>query len=177
VLRRWWFRLALIFALASAARAGTGCKMAEILKDPQLASNSQLWTRIADLHVQYGDQVPDSVLADIIKEFRKLPVKMEQKVVAAARFMESPRLSVSKAAMKEIENLPQSLRGKVDEFLEAALKPDGFREFYNNPGRWHFEQVREGMTVRLNSGYRVLFRVKDSIVEILRVNKGQIHGN
>lgn len=157
----------------------SSCLISDALKDPQLSKNPKFWEEYSSL-LEKGVSSDDA-----IKRARnKLETNSKESSVASKGISLGTavrRLEYNKRAQHELKSLPKNLKGKVDEFLEIALKPRGFAEIRNNPGRWHWEKIPQfgpnAQSVRLNGGYRVLFDLKDDELIIREINKGHIHGS
>ena len=166
-------RLILLFILLSSTIVmASHCLMSEALKDPKLAQNGKFWEEYSGLAAK-GEIPYDKMQALINKHggFSDGKSGAEPKT-----FKKSISLEVQHKAEKEIKALPKSLKEKVDEFLELALKPGGMQEVRNNPGRWRLEKLHDGShTVRLNDGHRIKFQEDGDNLIILRVNADQIH--
>ena len=154
------------------------CFLNEALKDPKLAENPQFWAEYGKLSAKTGKVSEE--------EMKRLVAKHGGSVSTAtaaseSAFTPSLKINIQHKAAKEIKGLQPALKGKVDEFVELASKPGGMQEIRNTPGRWHLEKVRDGQhtafTVRVNGDYRILFTQSDDGIEILRVNRDQIHNH
>jgi mRNA-degrading endonuclease RelE of RelBE toxin-antitoxin system len=165
--------------------------MSMALKDPDLANNGAFWEDYAKLSAKGGDG--EKQMQALIEKYK--PGATAQSEASAATKpssvsaqTEKPAAGVSNTynvqhkAEKEIKKLPKDLQENVDEFLEIASRPGGFKEIQNNPGKWRYEQVeqfgKDAHTVRINGGYRILFDLdkKTHHMEIRMVNKDKIHG-
>lgn len=166
----------LILIIPFSTPAVGGCLITEALKDPRLATNPQFWDDYARL--TNSKLTTENEVDSLIKKYK---IAAPEAPTATAQFNPSKSFKIQHKAEKEIEQLPQNLRQKVDEFISIATTPNGLNELFNNPGRWHFEKLPQfgdkAHSVRLNDGYRILFDVVDGEVNVRRVNKGQIHGN
>lgn len=172
-------RLILLLLFSSQAFASK-CLLNDALKDPALSSNPQFWEEYSSL-TQKGKSSDESLQLLIKKYSPSLQSTTTAATNSTSSFQKSLALNLDSKAEKEIKTLPKNLKGKVDEFLDAALKPGGIKEIRENPGRWHMEKLPQfgdnAYSIRLNDGYRVLFDVTDGSLQVRRVNKGQIHGN
>lgn len=169
-------RIIFLFILVSTGFVqASECLLNEALKNPELSANAKFWEELSELNAKgkLSDQQIKSLIEKHGGSFSATPAQINP------AFQKSAKLDIQNRASKEIKGLPANLKGKVDEFLDIALKPGGMQELYNNPGRWHLEHIKaEGpntYTIRLNEGYRVLFDYKDGELQVRRVNKGQIH--
>jgi mRNA-degrading endonuclease RelE of RelBE toxin-antitoxin system len=162
----------LLILLSSTISFASNCLMAEALKDPKLAQNGKFWEEYSGLAAK--GEVPYDQMQALISKHGGLA--NSKSVPDAKTFKKSISLEVQHKAEKEIKALPKSLKDKVDEFLELALKPGGMQEVRNNPGRWRLEKLHDGThTVRLNDGHRIRFQEEGDSLVILRVNADQIH--
>lgn len=170
-------KLLFLILLFSFNLFASSCLLTDSLKDPSLSNNAKFWEEYSSL-MSKGMSSDDA-----IKEVRS-KYKSTAAPVRSAVSVGTPnvrRLDYQKRAQNELKTLPKNLKAKVDEFIEIALKPRGFAEIRNNPGRWHWEKLSQfgpdAQSVRLNGGYRVLFDLKDDELIIRAVNKGHIHGD
>lgn len=175
------FIIIFIFSLNTIA---SECLLTEALRDPKFSSNEKFWEEYGKLSAQ--KRLSDDELKNLIHKHGG-SLEGESKNTSSlnpkeSAFKPSNTLHIHSKAESEIQKLSPILRKKVDEFLELAVKPSGFDEIRQNAGRWHLEKLTKAKdvgdniyTVRLNSGYRVLFERKDNTIEILRVNKEPIH--
>ena len=156
------------------------CFLNEALKDPKLAENPQFWAEYGKLSAKTG-KVSEEEMKQLVAKHGGNVSTATAASESANAFTPSLKISIQHKAEKEIKALQPALKVKVDEFLELASKPGGMQEIRNNPGRWHLEKLTElggkAFTVRLNGGYRVLFSPSDDGLEVLRVNRDQIHNH
>lgn len=171
------FIFSFILILSTSAGFASQCLLNEALKDPKLSGNAKFWEELSELNAK--GKVSDQKLKELISKYDGNIVSPAAAPVSPAMFAKSARLTIQSKAEKEIKVLPKGLKGKVDEFLDIALKPRGMQELRSNPGRWNLEHIKaEGpntYSVRLNDGYRVLFDFKDDALQVRRVNREQIH--
>lgn len=168
--------LSLIFSFASADE----CALNRALSNPNLAHNNEFWQEYSEIQASDSDAV-----SELLKKYGALDSHGPQGEIKTSSApsttqKKSASLEIDRKAVKEIENLPSHLKGKVDEFITAATKPGGILEIRNNPGRWRLEKLTnkgDVHTVRLNGGYRIQFTMNDSNVHIQMVNKDKIHDN
>ncbi len=174
------FSLLFVFTMPTWA---ADCLLQEALKNPKLNSNPQFWEELSQLSA--NGQPSNHSINTLIEKYAGKSAELRNNsssLEITEKLKKSPiNYSLEKKAEKEIKALPPNLKGKVDEFLEIALRPGGMQEIGNNPGRWNFEKIIEqgknAYTVRLNDGYRILFDLEDKDLTLRRVNKGQIHGD
>lgn len=189
MLTRIFFVLVLAF---SQSVLGMECMMSMALKDPDLAGNGAFWEEYAKLTA--NNLGTEKQMAALIEKYKPgaSAAKAETSSASAptsssaAAEKTAPGISntynVQHKAEKEIKKLPKDLQQNVDEFLEIASRPGGFKEIQNNPGKWRYEQVeqfgKDAHTVRINGGYRILFDLdkKTHHMEVRMVNKDKIHG-
>jgi len=170
--------LFLAFSFTWTAQASE-CLLKEALKDPKLSANGDFWAEYGKLTAK--GKVSDTEMKALIEKHGGQASNSAAPSSSSTSFQPSQKVEIQHKATKEIKELPASLKAKVDEFIETAAKPGGLQEIRNNPGRWHLEKMAEldgkTFTVRLNGGYRVLFTQKEDSIEILRVNRDQIHNH
>ena len=169
--------LALLFWSLQAATASQLCTLNDILKDPAISQNADFW----EAYSKKNGKLSETELQELANKYRGLSEARPQPSSATSSFKERASLKVDHQAQKEVRKLPPKLQDKFDEFLDSVQGAEGIQALYSNPGRWHYEKVKEhgphAHTVRLNDGYRVLFDFDEQGVTVRRVNKGQIHGN
>lgn len=175
-------KLLLLFVIFfSISSFASSCLLSDALKDKTLNSDPKFWEEYSKL-VSTGKS-SDEAIKTIRAKFqtdRKTPTVAAS--VASAQVGSPRRFSFNKRAEQEMSKLPKNLQKKVDEFLDTALNPRGFAEIRDNPGRWHWEKLKQfgphAQSVRLNGGYRILFDLKDDGQLVIReINKGHIHGS
>lgn len=169
-----------IFLQIATAFASNSCFINDILKDPQISNDQNFWKNYDQLLTQ-GQSHEKALELSYLEHTKKK--SQDQKVQSSDNRNSNakdraPKIDISKKGRQEIDRLSPQLKKKVDEFLDLAATPNGLREIRNNPGRWNFEELnyKAGMyTVRLNGGYRILFELKNDVLSIKEVNKGNIH--
>jgi len=158
------------------AKASDNCILSAALKDPKIANNPQFWNDYAKIN---SSKLSSDKEVELLLEKYKLSLQSAPN--SRAEFSPSRKFNIQHKAEKEIQHLPKNLHQKLDEFIATATASKGLKDLLDNPGRWHYEKLPQfgskAHSVRLNDGYRVLFDVTDDVIEIRRVNKGQIHGN
>lgn len=173
-------KIILLAFIFSTHLIASSCLLTDSLKDPKLSNNQKFWEEYSTLMSKGVDS--DTAIKEARAKFQTPAhsVTVESKKAVSVG-TPARRVEYNKRAQNEIRNLPKNLKTKVDEFVEIALKPRGFVEIRNNPGRWHWEKIPEfgphAQSVRVNGGYRVLFDLKDDELIIREVNKGHIHGS
>lgn len=175
-------KLLLLFVFFSFSSFASSCLLSNALKDKDLSSNPQFWEEYSKLVAsgKSSDEAIKAIRTKFQSGSQKTPVAAAP---AGLVSVGSPRrFSFAKRAEQEMSKLPKNLQNKVDEFLDIALNPRGFAEIRDNPGRWHWEKLKQfgphAQSVRLNGGYRILFDLKDDgQIFIREINKGHIHGS
>lgn len=170
-------RLIILVLFFSFSAYSSSCLLSKALKDQSLNSDPKFWEEYSKL-VSSGKS-SDEAIKSLQSKFQgqRSPSSSQNKSISTS---ESPRrFSFNKRAEQEMNKLPKNLKKKVDEFLDIALKPKGFSEIRDNPGRWHWEKLKQfgpnAQSVRVNGGYRILFDLKDDQIIIREINKGHIH--
>lgn len=174
--------LLIIFLQISAAFASNNCFINDILKDPKISSDQIFWKNY-DQFLTQGQSHEKALELSYLEHTKKKsqhqsPQNSDNRNSNSNKKDSAPKIDISKKGRQEIDRLTPQLKKKVDEFLDLVATPNGLREIRNNPGRWNFEELnyKAGMyTVRLNGGYRILFELKNDVLSIKEVNKGNIH--
>lgn len=172
-------KLLLLLLFFSVSSFGSSCLLSNAMKDKNLSSDPKFWEEYSKL-VATGKS-SDEAIKSIRAKFQNAAQGSSAPKVQAASVGSARRFSFSKRAEQEMNKMPKNLQKKVDEFLEIALNPRGFAEIRDNPGRWHWEKLKQfgpnAQSVRVNGGYRILFDFKDDQIVIREINKGHIHGS
>ncbi len=174
-------KLLLLLLFFSVSSFASSCLLSNALKDKDLNSDPKFWEEYSKL-VSTGkssDEAIKTIRARLQNPAPKAPTVAPSLQTAS---VSSPRrFSFNKRAEQEMSKLPKNLQKKVDEFLDIALNPRGFAQIRDNPGRWHWEKLKQfgpdAQSVRLNGGYRILFDLKGDQIVIREINKGHIHGS
>lgn len=172
--------LSLIFLLVSVvASANPSCEGLQKLK-PALRDNPNFWNA-------YAEKPPrnDAELQKFIENFEKEhhPTNATAVAHAANDVPTGPRYRLTQSANKDLKKISSQpgLRMKLDQFLQLAHKDQKtfYHELRSQPGKWSLEKIREfdGYSVRLNDGYRVVFReTEDGMIDIINFSKTATHG-
>jgi mRNA-degrading endonuclease RelE of RelBE toxin-antitoxin system len=156
------------------AFSGLRCDLLKRLEDPIVKENSQFWKDYSQL--AQNNHLDDKSLSELLSKYKTSPSSVQSSAVPKIEL----RVETSKRAQKEIKNLPtKAMRKNFEEFVDI-MNNSGIQELYKNPSRWHAEKINafaQGnvYTVRLNSGYRVLFKFEKNELTIMEVNAGHIH--
>lgn len=167
--------LILILSFFSLAHANLRCDLASKLSDPKISSNLDFWEDFNKL--QAKGKVSDREYEEL---FRKHGVDSSKPQAPSVVPSSSKPFNYSTTAKadKDLKKLPSNLRKQYEEFMSIMSDKDGYKGLYQNPGRWHLEKLKsvDGLhTVRLNGGYRVLFRKLENGIEVLEVNAAKVH--
>ncbi len=150
------------------------CDLLKKLEDPIVKENSQFWKDYSQL--AQNNHLDDKSLSELLLKYKISPSSIQTTTASKIEL----RVETSKRAQKELKNLPtKAMRKNYEEFVDI-MNNSGIQELYKNPSRWHAEKINayaQGnvYTVRLNSGYRVLFRLEKNELTIMEVNAGHIH--
>ncbi len=158
--------LSLTFSLSANA---LDCRLADKFNDPKLANNTQFWNDLGKL----SDQSDDAVAALIKKHDPQFKFSGSNSVVDKT-FSIPSSFSVSKKSEKAIKLLTSSQQKNFEEFIKTVSGKDGAKALYNNPGKWHYEKLKQyggASSIRLDQGMRVLFKADGDAIEILDVGK------
>jgi Txe/YoeB family toxin of Txe-Axe toxin-antitoxin module len=145
------------------------CRIVEKFSDPQFANNTKFWNELGQLE----DQTDDAVAALIKKHDTNF--KFSSSNATAPKTFSIPQsFSISKKSEKAMKTFSPSQQKNFEEFVSTVSGKDGAQALYNNPGKWHYEKLKQyggNSSIRLDSGMRVLFKVDGDAVEILDVGK------
>lgn len=160
----------LLLCLANPVQASFSCRMAQMLGDEKIATNPQFWNELAKIKHN------DAELEKLITKYAPELLQTEKKAFIVAR----QEFKIQKPAEKTLAGIKNSTIYKnYEEFLDIITDPKkGLQSLYDNPGRWAHKKLkmnRDQHTVRLNDGYRVLFEVKDGIVNVLDISMEITH--
>lgn len=171
------FRFCFLFflALPLLSYAGLSCDMSKTL---QVASQSgklgdHFWQEYARLS-QSG--IGDRELGELL---RKHGVTIPESPITGRRITDLPpprvRPFVEKTVIRDVDRLAPPLRQKYAEVVERLTADPSGKSFYSQPGKWHFEKLpqygKDAHSVRLDSGYRVLFDLQNGVAKIRQVDK------
>ena len=172
-------KLLLLFLFFSVSSFASSCLLSDAMKDKNLSSDPKFWEEYSKL-VATG-KTSDEAIKSIRAKFQSASQGSQTSKIKVASVAFARRFIFSKRAEQEMNKMPKNLQKKVDDFLEIALNPRGFAEIRDNPGRWHWEKLKQfgphAQSVRVNGGYRILFDFKDDQIVIREINKGHIHGS
>lgn len=172
--KKFYICLILFLINIPLAISGLRCDLIKKLEDPLIKSNAKFWEGYAELSSK--NQLNDKTLSDLLA-LHKAESKASESVSSLSPTL---RTSTSKRAEKELAELPtKAMKKNFEEFMDI-MNGEGLKEFYKNPGRWHLEHMKkypEGnvFSVRLNKGYRVLFKYEKNELTIMEVNAKHIH--
>ena len=163
--KKLFFAFILFFSLSSQA---LDCRLVEKFSDPKFANNTKFWNELGQLE----DQTDDAVAALIKKHDTNFNFSGSSSNVSSG-FSIPKGFNISKKSEKALKTLNSSQKKNFEEFIKAAGGKDGINELYKNPGKWHFEKLKQygGSSIRLDQGMRVLFKVEDGAVEIMDIGK------
>ena len=169
--------LFLLVVISTSSFAGLRCDLASKLGDPKIVSNLDFWEEFNKL--QASGKLHDRDLESLFKKYGVDSNGSAPSVPSVAQSRPFSYSTTSKAD-KDLKKLPNNLRKNYEEFMSIMSDRDGFKALYDNPGRWHYEKLKAQdnlHTVRLNGGYRVLFKKVDdgNGIEVLEVNRDSIH--
>lgn len=159
------------------------CALDVALRDPKIANNSSFWEDYSKLKNTQDEKAVGELLKKYGHNSESSPSNVVSRSSSSGAATQagprSLRVNISPKAEKEIENLRDGMKEKVDEFMATVAKPGGIKEIRDNPGRWRLEKLGGGnvQTVRLNKGTRIMFEVDGDDLRILRVNREQVHND
>lgn len=173
------FLLSLFYSLSAWC---AGCLISDILKDPRFANNSEFWTKYSELQSKFSGNVPDRELNVLAKSLVAdwTPSPVTSTTTSTSQNLAIREIQTRKSVQHEIQGLPPHVKGRYDEFLELIRTSDGYEKIRSNPGSWRLEKLNGNgnhYSVRLNSGYRVEFKMENKSIEVFMVNKGRVHSN
>jgi plasmid maintenance system killer protein len=172
-----WACLICYFLQIPLAISGLRCDLLKRLDDPKLLENALFWKEYSELAGK--NILNDRSLNDL---FNKHKVELKISPIEVSTTIKPPiSMTISKRATKEIKNLPtKAMRRNFEEFVDIMNGPEGMKELYKNPSKWHAEKLNSFSTgnvytIRLNEAYRVMFKLEKNVLEILEVNAAHIH--
>lgn len=162
--KKIFFILALFIGLNSQA---LDCRLVEKFSDPKFANNTQFWNELGQLE----DQTDDAVASLIKKHDTNFRFSNTGSSPAVKSFNIPKNFNVSKKSEKAMKLLNSTQKKNFEEFVSAVGGKDGVKSLYDNPGKWHFEKLKQygGSSIRLDQGMRVLFKVEDGAIEIMDI--------
>lgn len=163
--KKIFFLFVAIFSLQSWA---LDCRLVEKFSDPKFANNTKFWSELGQLENQTDDAV-----AALIKK-HDTQFNFSQSPTSTKGISIPQSFQISKKSEKAIKLFTPSQKKNFDEFIQTVGGKDGANALYNNPGKWHYEKLKQyggNSSVRLDQGMRVLFKVDGDAVEIIDVGK------
>ncbi len=162
--------------IPSLAFAGLSCEMSKLLQNASQSGKlgDRFWQDYARAS-QNG--IGDRELSTLMQKHGVSIPKSESTGRRASDILPSPRVrpQINKTVYKDIDRLPPVLKQKYAEVVENLTKDPSGASFYKTPGKWHFEKLprygNHAHSVRLDSGYRVLFDIRNGVATIRQVDK------
>jgi len=149
------------------------CRLAQLLNHPTLAGNADFWEKFGKINPNNN-----KALEDLIKEYN--PELLNQGGIAVSSTAGREVFRLSRDAEKAKSKLNVQNQKKFDEFVQM-LTEKGPQGFYEQPGKWRPEKLKRNKdehTVHLHGDYRVLYEIKDGVVNILDIaNTGRSVGH
>lgn len=163
--KKLFFTFILFLSLSSQA---LDCRLVEKFSDPKFANNTKFWNELGQLE----NQTDDAVAALIKKHDTQFKFSGSSSNVPQT-FSIPKGFNVSKKSEKALKTLTATQKKNFEEFVSAVGGKEGIKELYKNPGKWHFEKLKQygESSIRLDQGMRVLFKVEDGAVEIMDIGK------
>ncbi len=176
------FAVILILQLfASEVKASFSCRMTKLLAEKSLADNPEFWSDFAKL--KHTDQELESLIRKYAPEL--LQSSPEKLAVSPKRIPFQVHHGAERALGK---NKNGKIYKKYEEFLDLMTDPKrGLKDISTTaPGAnaegvksgWHHKTLLEDKnkhTVRLDSGTRVLFEIRDGELHILDIGNHVTH--
>ncbi len=170
-----------LILFSNIAQATFSCNFAKMLGHPDLAGNAQFWQKMS------GIKHTDDELKSLIQAHAPHLLKTSE-AVAAVALVKKP-FQIHKAAEKFLNSEGKTnVRKKYDEFLDIMTDPNkGLRTISTSkPGSevldaksgWHHKTLQEDKnkhTVRLDSGKRILFEIRNGELHILDIGNHVTH--
>jgi mRNA-degrading endonuclease RelE of RelBE toxin-antitoxin system len=149
------------------------CRLVTLMNDPKVASSSEFWDKLSKLKKN-----DDKAIEALLKEYRVEATIAENAAKASGSVASiGEKFQLSNKAEKARAKLTKINQKHFDEFIEV-INEKGPQGLYENPKRWHYEKLRKDRdqhTIRLDSGNRVLFNIKDGQVNILDMGNHITH--
>ena len=163
----------LMIIILSTSAFAMNCKLAKSLNHPTLLNNSEFWDAFGKI-----DSNDSYALENLIKKYSPEALsEVETKKKTSNTQSSKEVFSINSKAEKAIAKLTQINQRHFDEFI-ALITEKGTQGLYEQPKRWHYEKLKGSggeHTVRLDQGYRVLFKINDGVVSILDVGNHITH--
>ena len=170
-----------LILIGNIAQAAFSCKLAKMLSQPELAGNAEFWQKMS------GIKHTDDELKSLIKTHAPHLLNTTE-TVATVALIRKP-FQVHKAAEKFLNSEGKTnVRKKYDEFLDIMTDPiKGLRAISTTkPGSealdakngWHHKTLqgdKNQHTIRLDSGKRILFEIRNGELHILDVGNHVSH--
>lgn len=144
------------------------CRIVEKFSDPKFANNTKFWNELGQLENQTDDAV-----AALIKK-HDTQFKFSGSTSTPKHFSIPQSFNISKKSEKAMKTFSPTQQRNFEEFVSTVGGKDGVKALYNNPGKWHFEKLKQyggNSSIRLDQGMRVLFKVDGDAIEIIDVGK------
>lgn len=142
------------------------CRLIEKFSDPKFANNTKFWDDLGKINSE-----SDEAVAALIKKHDSQFKFSSSSNTASKNFHIPEAFNVSKKSEKALKTLNPTQKKNFEEFVQAVNGKDGVKALYNNPGKWHFEKLKQygGSSVRLDQGVRVLFKVDGDKIDIMDI--------
>ncbi len=148
------------------------CRLAKSLNHPSLVNNAEFWDKLGKIR-STDERAIEALIKAHAPEALSEAVQTARVVVASTREV----FSIHSKAEKARSKLSKINKKHFDDFIQV-LTEKGPKGLYEQPKRWHFEKLMEGNglhTIRLDSGNRVLFTIKDGVANILDIGNHITH--
>ncbi len=159
-----------IMIFVSVVASAMNCRVAQMLNHPSISSNDEFWNEFGKL-----EKPDDRTVEALIQKYSTAATAPASFAAKVAPLVDS--FTLSHKAEKAQAKLNPINQKHFDEFIKV-INEKGPQGLYEQPKKWHFEKLKvhsEQHTVRLDSGYRVLFEVKDGTVHVLDIGNHITH--
>lgn len=166
----------IISLIISFSLQASDCKLSEVLAHPDILENAQFWEDFGKLKSQ---NLSKQAMADILE--KKYQLKIETKeITSPAPTISGHKVSLTHNAQKELDGYQgqKHITERVDEFAKLIKSPGGIHNFKETHS-WNLEKMPEygknHWSVRINSGYRILFTLINNEAKIIAIDKSIGH--
>ncbi len=163
------FSLVIFFSVAASAM---NCRVAQMLNHPSISSNDEFWNEFGKL-----EKPDDRTVEALIQKYSVTAAAAPPRVLATKPTSFNESFTLTHKAEKAQAKLNPINQKHFDEFIKL-INEKGPQGLYEQPKKWHFEKLKTHSvqhTVRLDSGYRVLFEVKEGMVHVLDIGNHITH--
>lgn len=165
-----------IFIFSQIAFAINCRTLGDVLKNhPFLGDDAKFWEALSEIDTSDARQL-EQIVNSFVKDGSTLggtAAEATKAVDQAADIFSGQRFKVLLDAQKAHATLEPRVKQKFKELMEILERPDWARELRFAQGRWNLERMeqfgQDVYSVKLNDGYRVLFRASEEGHSIMKI--------